>query len=271
MSQSAQLRLQDVRALVQLIAECRDRGDDPVAWRLHAAQRLAQLTGAELANLGEAAYAPDRVCSLGMAAWGWENGFDQSPIVHGLAEDGHDLRFSPLFDAYFRLPRQHFGLCLSRRDVVTDRDWYRSRYFQVIHAPCGFGHTLATFLPLRDTKDVRSGINVVRAASVRRDFRARDRALVQEAHAALVPLLGGPLAPFSEPSPADLAPRVRQVLGCLLEGDSDKQIAARLGISRFTVNQYTKTLFRHFHVQSRAELMARWIRRGQGDKWSWLN
>ena len=79
---------------------------------------------------------------------------------------------------------------------------------------------------------------------------------------AIVPLIGGPLAGFTEPSPADLAERPRQVLECLLEGDSDKQIAARLGISRFTVNQYTKTVYRHFQVQGRAELLARWVKRG---------
>jgi DNA-binding CsgD family transcriptional regulator len=54
---------------------------------------------------------------------------------------------------------------------------------------------------------------------------------------------------------------VRQVLRALLEGDGDKQIARRLGLTRYTVNQYVKSLFRHFGVQSRAELLARWVRR----------
>nr|WP_253816396.1 helix-turn-helix transcriptional regulator [Myxococcus xanthus] len=53
-----------------------------------------------------------------------------------------------------------------------------------------------------------------------------------------------------------LAPRERQTLELLLQGLGDKQIAARLGISRFTVNQYTKTLYRRFGVQSRAALIA---------------
>lgn len=91
---------------------------------------------------------------------------------------------------------------------------------------------------------------------------ARDRLLVEEAQRLVTPLIGGPLARFTDPNPRDLAPRVRQVLACLLEGDSDKQIGVRLGLSIYTVNQYTKTIYLHFSVNSRAELLARWIRRG---------
>jgi DNA-binding CsgD family transcriptional regulator len=59
------------------------------------------------------------------------------------------------------------------------------------------------------------------------------------------------------------------VLRCLLEGDGDKQIAARLGLTRHTMNQYVKTIFRHFGVQSRAELLARWVRRCYETQFPW--
>jgi DNA-binding CsgD family transcriptional regulator len=94
---------------------------------------------------------------------------------------------------------------------------------------------------------------------------------VREAHARIAPLIGGPLARFGEPSPADLPPRARQVLGCVLEGDGDKQIARRLGIRPHTVNQYLKTLFAHFGVRSRPELMARWVRRGWANGFAWAD
>jgi len=93
--------------------------------------------------------------------------------------------------------------------------------------------------------------------------------IIQEALAVIAPLLGGGLAKSNDPSPADLTPRIRQVLRCLLEGDGDKQIALRLGISKFTINQYVKILYRHFQVQSRPELLARWIRRGWGARFTW--
>jgi DNA-binding CsgD family transcriptional regulator len=72
------------------------------------------------------------------------------------------------------------------------------------------------------------------------------------------------------PTPPRWACRpARQILACLLEGDGDKQVATRLNISRFTVNQYTKMIFQHFGVQSRPELLARWIRRGHRLPFTW--
>ncbi|TWT85459.1 Bacterial regulatory protein, luxR family [Posidoniimonas polymericola] len=54
---------------------------------------------------------------------------------------------------------------------------------------------------------------------------------------------------------------MQQVLHCQLEGDSDTQIAARLDLSRHTVNHYTKQIYRHFGVHARATLLARWLSR----------
>jgi DNA-binding CsgD family transcriptional regulator len=64
----------------------------------------------------------------------------------------------------------------------------------------------------------------------------------------------GAAAPLPE-----LAPRVRQTLGRLLQGDSEKQIASRLGISPHTIHVYIKTLYRTFNVNSRGELLARFV------------
>jgi DNA-binding NarL/FixJ family response regulator len=65
-------------------------------------------------------------------------------------------------------------------------------------------------------------------------------------------------------SPTRLAPRVRETLSCLLEGDSEKQVAARLNLSRETVHQYVKALYRHYRVTSRPELLARVFRQAPG-------
>jgi DNA-binding CsgD family transcriptional regulator len=76
---------------------------------------------------------------------------------------------------------------------------------------------------------------------------------------------------LAEPSPAALPPRVRQMLKCLLEGDGDKQAAVRLKLSRYTVNEYTKQIYRRFGVQGRAELLARWVKRGWGARCAWAD
>ncbi len=60
-----------------------------------------------------------------------------------------------------------------------------------------------------------------------------------------------------------LSPRLRQTLACLLEGATEKGAAARLGVSRSTLHQYVKGLYRHFGVSSRAELMAYFLRQSR--------
>jgi DNA-binding NarL/FixJ family response regulator len=66
----------------------------------------------------------------------------------------------------------------------------------------------------------------------------------------------------SAPTTAEpLSPRQRQTLELLLEGHAEKQIAARLAISKHTVHVYVKTLYKRFDVCSRAELLARWVQR----------
>jgi DNA-binding NarL/FixJ family response regulator len=48
---------------------------------------------------------------------------------------------------------------------------------------------------------------------------------------------------------------------CLLEGDSEKRVAERLGSSPTTIHQYVSALYRRFGVASRAQLLAQVLRR----------
>jgi FixJ family two-component response regulator len=61
-----------------------------------------------------------------------------------------------------------------------------------------------------------------------------------------------------DPDLIDALPRrARQTLDFLLRGDSEKQIATRLELSRHTVHDYVKMVYRRLQVSSRAELMAK--------------
>ena len=57
-----------------------------------------------------------------------------------------------------------------------------------------------------------------------------------------------------------LSRRQRETLELLLAGNAEKQIAARLSISRHTVHVYVKSLYKRFGVNSRPELLAKWVR-----------
>ena len=54
-----------------------------------------------------------------------------------------------------------------------------------------------------------------------------------------------------------LSPRMRETLQFLLSGDSEKEVAARLGLSQHTVHIHVKNLYKRLGVCSRAELMAK--------------
>lgn len=64
-------------------------------------------------------------------------------------------------------------------------------------------------------------------------------------------------APPANPSPLEKLPsRLRRVAEHLRQGLSEKEVASQLGLSRHTVHDYVKQLYRQFTVSSRAELMA---------------
>jgi DNA-binding CsgD family transcriptional regulator len=65
-----------------------------------------------------------------------------------------------------------------------------------------------------------------------------------------------PDVPMAGPAGFALTDRQRDVLGSLLTGRSAKEVAASLGLSVHTVNDYTKVLYRRFGVTTRAELVA---------------
>lgn len=270
MSRSSALRLRDLRAVFRLVGECRELGDDPGRWWKHFIAGLARQTGAGFGLGGEIGiHGPRDRRDLGITDWGIdENGFNRVGWVTMLVGFRQNPLFNLIVNGYVaRLPGAA-GSALTRGDMIPDRDWYASPYYQGPHSALGGDASLACFRPVPGAADEFSEVYLARAVG-ERDFSRRDRAVVAEAMAAVAPLVGGPLARFSEPAPSNLPPRAREVLRCLLEGDSDKLVAARLGLTRNTVNQYAKVIYTHFQVQSRAELLARWVRRGWGTRFAW--
>jgi DNA-binding NarL/FixJ family response regulator len=57
-----------------------------------------------------------------------------------------------------------------------------------------------------------------------------------------------------------LPPRLRQTLTHLVWGDSEKEVANRLGLSQHTIHVYVKQLYKRLNVSSRGELLAKFVR-----------
>lgn len=266
MSKSARLRQDDLHTLNRLIHDCRDVGDDAMQWQSLFAEQIGRLAGAALVFAGEAGMVDDNFTMLSAGDWGWHHGFDARVLASLQVEYG-DIRFHPMVKAYFARPEQADGRVFDRKDLVRDADWNRSLYLPAVHETMGIGPNIVCFLGKMESCRT---VMMCRQARDRREFSPREKMLVQAANALIAPFVGGPLAHWKEPSPSELPLRAREVLQALLEGDSDKQTATRLGISRFTVNQYTKVIFKHFGVGTRSELLARWVKRGWGAKCAWV-
>lgn len=254
------LRLQDVRDAYRLIGECRDLGSDPVLWGPRILEGLHRLIGAAAATGGEGQWPRPHRAVKAISAF--EVGFDSSArelfraYVRDVGPADH-----PIFRALQHVPGRL--VTYTRPQLISNAAWYRSALWNEYYRAAGIDHQLTSVYQTSDDGAVNV-ICLVRAPG-ERDFSPRERQLVDFFHEELGPLIGRSLVSVLEPNPERLSPRLRQTLGCLLEGDSEKQVAARLNLSHATTHQYVTSLYRRFGVQSRAQLLAYVMKRmGQG-------
>jgi DNA-binding CsgD family transcriptional regulator len=256
MSKSGQLRLQDIRDAYRLIGDCRDLGSDPVLWHGRMLEGLARLIGAAAATGGEGRWQrpggvpqPLSAFSAGLDAAGQR----RYQVYMRESETPNDPTMKALSDIPGWL------VVRKRTEVVPDDEWYRSTLFNDYLRPGHLNHALYSVRQISEDHTI-SAIGLYRALG-ERDFSHRDRQFLRFFHAELGRLIGNSLVSGFDPDPLQLPRRERETLACLLEGDSEKQVAARLGVSSLTAHQYVKSLYGRFGVHSRAELLAHFLRR----------
>jgi DNA-binding CsgD family transcriptional regulator len=120
----------------------------------------------------------------------------------------------------------------------------------------GFGHFIICIYPLN--ADFASGIAFHRRFG-RPDFCERQRMIVQTVFHQVDWLHRDGCDVPAGASVLQLSPRERQVLICLLSGNSRKEIAKKLDLSEHTINDYVKQIHTHFNVNSRSELLSLFI------------
>lgn len=250
------LRFQDARAVYRVIGECRDLAADPALWAEHAMRGACHLVGATAGTGGE-----------GLLLGRHRKIVPLTPIQYGLDSNARTVLMEYVADGavasdplVVAIDRAKGKLVTrTRTDIVRDRDYYRSRVFTDYLRRAEIGPRLAS---LYETQVDRSVNNIhLHRGPGERDFSEREQQIVDHFHAELGPLIGHALVSEAEPRPDDLSPRLHQTLVCLLDGDSEKQVAARLHLSRTTVHQYVGNLYRHFGVRSRAQLMSHAMKR----------
>jgi len=261
---SQRLRLSQVVAAGRLVAEVRERGDDPLAWRRHLLLGLNRLVGARLSSAlervviagpsGAGRWAPERL--LGVVSVGYADEVER--LRHAAAVDasrtaGRDLGWEAA------APLAGRAFTRSRGQLVADRDWYRSDHARVACLNFGVDSFIRSELPVRSAGRVHY-LSLTRPPGDR-PFSPGECRLVALVHSELgrvwrrhdrATLVGDDADPT-----VGLPPRLRQTLILLRAGRSQKQVAADLGLSAYTVHDYAKALHHRFGAETRAELLSR--------------
>jgi DNA-binding CsgD family transcriptional regulator len=256
MTKADLLRVQDVRDAYRLIGECRDLGSDPTLWQQRMVDGLRRLVGVPVVAGGEGRWTRPRGGVEAISAF--DAGLDshEREIYKSyLRELGP--RDKPIFEALRHVPGRL--VTRARRELVSDGAWYRSVAWNEYRRLIKIDDQLTSVYRISD----RGAISIIalHRAQGEREFSPREHRLLSFFHEELRRLIGRSLVSALEPSPDKLSPRLRQTLACLLDGDSEKQVAARLGLSLATTHQYVTVLYRHFCVSTRAQLLTHIFRR----------
>lgn len=249
MGESSRLRLTDLRKVYLLVGECCELGRDPKLWRTHFLNELRRMLGGGFsASSGLSEINPDG--TSGPLLQLMDVGLDQSARRKILERMGATPFENPLVSRAFPL---RSPLCTFRRqELVTDGEWYACEMFNELHGAMGADDIVGGYLRI-GAVDVES-VSVVRLVGDRL-FNQREGSMFRLALLDVARQIGKRLASYRGQSVLDLPGRQRQVLLGLLEGDSEKQIARRLGIGQPTVHEHVKKLHERLGVSSRGELL----------------
>jgi DNA-binding CsgD family transcriptional regulator len=219
----------------------------------HFNESIAHLVGGNLSLFFEMLQAPRRPLIVTDRGWPTPSGRDYM-LRFLVADNLNSALFKRILDA--ALARQ---TGLQRHQILTDREWYDCAIYEEYMTPTLLDAFLLSVqpVPAEDT----FYLFFVQRVRGDRPFPQRAAELASLCLRELARSGGARLAGARDPSIEPLSPRLRQVLGCLLEGDGERQIARRLALSCETVHQYVKMLYRHFRISSRAELLSFFLSR----------
>ena len=250
MAKSNRPRLRDVRAAFRLVAEARDLGADPAAWRGHVARELGRRIGATVAmTLDMHDLLPGRIHRLiAPIDLGWESDHERTLFLDYLKSDLPKVDPSAMAWAD-RMSRRRYSAA-TRAEMIDDREWYDSPIVSEGRRSCRIDHPLITCTALGRPGRIQ-GFQFYRPWGAR-PFDLRDRNVVRLVHVELIRHMSERAADGVDALP----PYLRRTLHALLKGSPSKEVALELGLSVHTVDGYRKALYRHFKVGGLSQLIA---------------
>ena len=251
---SHRLSANDLRSVYLLIGECCELGADPLIWRRHMLQRLNAFFGAVASVDIVAAFDPSFNGTPRVdAAITLDHFSDTERDVMARCMREMKMEDNALGSVLLKDLRKQDIAIGTRQERVKYRDWRNCAFVTEYIAHLGWDESM---VGLMKTPAGMRCFNFVREKG-QPGFRQRDAKILQLLANELAIIPETRLAPISGESLFRLPTRLREVLGGMIRGDNETQIAASLRISRNTVHEYVRRLYARFGVSNRGALMSR--------------
>jgi DNA-binding CsgD family transcriptional regulator len=192
---------------------------------------------------------------------GWASGSDRDraySFVIGGRLDRDPLTAAVLADADRVVTK-------TRAETTSPAAWARTETYNEVHRPTRLDDAILSLGRLTASRD---RVLVFKRAWAEAPYGPEEREIVHLAHAECAWAFERAPAPAAALA-GDWSPRERDTLDLLLTGASEKSAADRLGLSRHTVHDYVKAIYKRLGVGSRAELMALAVPRSATPEPTW--
>jgi DNA-binding CsgD family transcriptional regulator len=258
--------LSDISKVLRLVREVCDRWDDPQAWREHLLHGACALlngnVGMMLTEHDGKSYHFGRLSVTSVVGLTPPMRMLVQPAILQMQnrdyQDVSDNLLPGLTRLYDDLVRQ--GWVTVPRSQMTDEETYHAAPHYLSFRKQLDCDDYVVSIRMVDLPRRPEAINIDRPHGAE-PFGPREVAILRLLHDEVGPLVGVRLATEEHLCRDGLSKRLRETLSLLLEGLGEKQVAGALDLSIKTVHEYVGMLYEHFHVSSRGELLAYFIRR----------
>lgn len=270
MSRAARPTIEQTRAIFRLLGDMRDLSADPRASRGHAVKELCTLLGARQGTMLrlEGFQLGQQMKLLSAVHDGWAN-----PAAVALWETAlrsqqfdQDVLLSRSREIDTLKPAKGRAVTMLREEIVPDRVFYGAPLIREIIPLIEIdSHVCGWQTPVKGGPTIGMTFHRILGS---KPFAPREREILRLFMEEMTRLekegkLPGDKSPASpRPQPA-LSPREKDVLKQLIAGHSVKQAAVVLNLSRRTVEDYVKAIYRKYEVHSRGELLGRVLGNGE--------